>query len=431
MRLRFDAVNGFQTFVLLRFSFAILLSIAMVKSGTALAVIGQYEALMLLGGLFTFFWTTGLLNGLLSYFPTLVPSARPAFLTEVTVLVTVLSTSMAALLWLGRDWIVPTLTSFEELPHYHWMCLWVALNLPTYLVEHLYILQDHPRKMVAFGLYSFGGQFLAVVLPLLLGYGLGVSFQCLVALAATKQLWLWLELYPVTSRRVRWQHLRPYLAIASPLVIYTLVGGMMNSLDGVIIMRHLDETAFVIYRNGARELPISLALLNAMSAALVPQVARDLRASLATIRQRTGRLIAPLFALSVVLMFLAEWAFPLVFSSDFTGSALVFKVYLLILVSRIILPQTLLIGLQRTRTILWASVLETTLNLVLSLWWITHWGLAGVALATVVAFLTEKLYLMIYLQRKLAIAPNAYIRLRAWLGWSAALLAAFALSEWG
>lgn len=431
MRLRFDAVNGFQTFVLLRFSFAILLSIAMVKSGTSLAIIGQYEALMLLGSLFTFFWMTGLLNGLLSYFPKLDPTTRPAFLTEVAALVTLLSAGMAVLLWLGRGWVVPTLTSFEALPHYHWMCLWVALNLPTYLLEHLYILQDRPRKMVSFGLYSFGGQFLAVVLPLLLGYGLAVSFQWLVALAVTKQIWLWVELYPVASRRLRWQHLRPYLAVASPLVIYTLVGGMMNSLDGVIIMRHLDETAFVIYRNGARELPLSLALLNAMSAALVPQVATDLRASLATIRQRTGRLIAPLFGLSIALMFLAQWAFPLVFSSDFTGSALIFKVYLLILVSRIILPQTLLIGLQHTRIILWASVLETGLNLTLSLWWISYWGLAGVALATVVAFLTEKLFLIIYLQRRLAIAPSAYIRLWPWLGWSAALLAAFALSEWG
>lgn len=422
---KFDAVNGFQIFVVLRFSFAILTSIAMAKSGITLSEIGIYEALMLVGASFTFFWMTGLLHGVLSVYPNLSEEEKPKLIFNIFTLFAVLSVTVTFLMWLFSQSITAGMTNFEYLPHFHWLCIWLAINLPTFLVEYIYILQNRPKWMVIFGVYSFLGQFLVVVIPLFLGWSLEISFIGLVILAATKFVWLLFILKNNSTINWSFQRLQPYWLIALPIVLYTLIGGVMNYVDGVIIMKYYDEEQFAIYRNGAREFPIALALLNAMSAALIPNISEHLASGLGQIKHRTRNLMYPLFGASVVLMFVSEWAYPIVFSADFSDSAYVFNVYLLALISRILLPQTILIGLKKTKTILTASVLEISLNLGLSLLFIQEFGLVGVAMATVIAFSIEKVFLILYNHYRLHIPLKDYLDVPRFVVCSFLLLASY------
>lgn len=422
---KFDSVNGFQVFVMLRFSFAILISVAMAKSGIDLSVIGLYEALMLIGAALTSFWMSGLANGILPVYPTLEDKEKSAFLFNVFVLFVVLSTSVTGLMWLFREPIRLGMTNLETLPHFDLLCIYLALNLPTFLVEYVYILLKKSKEIVLFGVFSFLGQFLVVVVPLFLGYSLAWSFTGMVIMAAIKFIWLISIL--IKKRRINWhfQRLQPYLIIAYPIILYTFIGGIMTYVDGVVVMKFYDEEQLAVYRFGAREFPLALALLTAMSTALVPNIAEHLPSGLGQIKHRTRNLMLPLFGMSIALVFVSEWAYPLVFSEDFTDSAWVFNVYLLALVSRILLPQTILIGLKKTKIILWASLIETALNLALSLWLIQFMGLFGVALATVIAFLTEKVILMIYTHRVLKIKLSEYLDVKRYLICSLGLIVAF------
>jgi O-antigen/teichoic acid export membrane protein len=289
---------------------------------------------------------------------------------------------------------------------------------------------EQPKRIVVFGVFGFFGQFLVVVVPLFLGYSLAWSFTGMVIMAVLKFIWLMTIL--VKRSRINWnfQRLQPYILVAFPIILYTLVGGIMTYVDGVVVMKYYDEEQLAIYRFGAREFPLALALLTAMSTALVPNIAEHLSSGLGQIKHRTRNLMYPLFGMSIALVFVSEWAYPLVFSTDFTDSAWVFNVYLLALVSRILLPQTILIGLKKTKIILWASLIETTLNLVLSLWLIQFLGLFGVALATVIAFLIEKVILMNYTHRVLKIKLSEYLDVKRYLLCSLGLVIAFLVVLW-
>ncbi len=424
---KLDSVNGFQVFVLLRFSFAILTSIAMAKSGISLSEIGVYEALMLVGGSLTFFWMTGLLNGLLPVYPTLKENEKAGFVFNIFILFITLSSLVAGLMWYFRDWIALGMTNFETLPYFNWLCLWITINLPTFLIEYLYILLKKPKQIIVFGVYSFLGQFLIIILPLMLGYSMEISFIGLVILAATKLVWLISLLFQ--HSRVNWNFrpLIPYLWIASPIALYTLTGGMMNYIDGVVIMKYYNEEIFAIYRNGAREFPLALALLMAMSTALVPNISEHLSSGLGQIKHRTKNLMYPLFGASIFLMFISKWAYPIVFSAEFADSALVFNIYLLALISRILLPQTILIGLKKTKAILWASLIETAVNLGLSLLLIQSWGIAGVAAATIIAFTLEKVLLIIYTRQILKIKLSSYLDVKRYIWCTIALIGSYIL----
>jgi O-antigen/teichoic acid export membrane protein len=425
---KLDAVNGFQIFVVLRFSFVILISIAMAKVGLPLEEIGVYEALILIGATFTFFWMTGLMNGLLPTYPTLSEIEQPAFIFNLFVLLVTTSWMVTGWMWYFQDVLTQMMTNFRTLPYFHWLCLYLALNLPTSLIEYLYILGNKPKPMISFGLFSFSGQFLAIILPLWFGWSLEWSFIGLVILALAKYFWLIPLL--IKYSRIDWhfQRLVPYFWIALPIIVYTLVGGVMSYIDGTIIMKYFDESQFAIYRIGAREFPLSLALLTAMSTALVSSISEHLPSGLGQIKHRTGKLMLPLFGASILLMFISPLAYPLVFREDFADSAWVFNVYLLILINRILLPQTILIGLKKTKIILIASVLETGLNLGLSLILIQYMGLIGVALATMIAFTVEKIILVAYCSIQLKIGLSKYLEVKRYSFYSLLLIGSYFLS---
>ena len=72
-------------------------------------------------------------------------------------------------------------------------------------------------------------------------------------------------------------------------------------------------------------------------------------------------------------------------------------------------PQTILIGFQKTRIIFWVSVLETLVNVILSMWLVQIFGLVGIALGTFLAYLFEKIVLALYLFTKHSIRFQQYI----------------------
>lgn len=74
-----DTIRGLQIFQLLRFSFLILIRVLLAKTDLTVAEIGIYDALLMIGGTFTFFWISGLLDGLLAAFPKIDEDRKRVF----------------------------------------------------------------------------------------------------------------------------------------------------------------------------------------------------------------------------------------------------------------------------------------------------------------------------------------------------------------
>jgi len=129
-------------------------------------------------------------------------------------------------------------------------------------------------------------------------------------------------------------------------------------------------------------------------------------------------------------MFAAPVLFPIVFNPDFKDSALIFNIYLLLLISRVLFPQTILIGLKKTGFILWVSVIELVINVALSLILVQIMGLIGVAVATVIAFACEKIMMISYNYFQLKIPLSSYLNVRMYVLYSGLLVGSFLLSWW-
>ncbi len=150
-----------------------------------------------------------------------------------------------------------------------------------------------------------------------------------------------------------------------------------------------DDATFALFRYGSRLL-LATALATALGTAMIPRLVAEPDKGLEELKTRSRRMFHLLFPLTIVLLFFSEKIFPLVFNPGFIASAALFNIYLLRTASRVLLPNSVVLARGAARAILWVSVAEFALKIVLSLVFIRYWGLAGVGWSAVLAFWVEK-----------------------------------------
>jgi O-antigen/teichoic acid export membrane protein len=124
-------------------------------------------------------------------------------------------------------------------------------------------------------------------------------------------------------------------------------------------------------------------------------------------------------------MIISPWLFPLVYNADFLEAAWVFNWYLLILTSRILLPQIVVISQGKNYVLVVSAIIETVINVGLSVWWVQIWGLQGIAAASVIAYMVNKVNLILYNQFQLGISWRSYTNVRVYLLYSIFLVLCF------
>lgn len=426
MKFEITNVRALQGFQIMRQGAAILISILLAKSVLTNDQIGVFEMLTFIGTTVSFFWIAGLNQGILPFFPKLQNSDQAPFIFNVFLLFCGISIFVVTLLFLFEPSITRVLVGQESLPHFQWYNCFLLFFMPSFLVDYIYLINDRAKEIVVFGTVVFSLQVLVVIVPLILGMGLIGSIQGLVGLGIIRFLWLLKVVFEFGSMKWNNEILINYLKLSIPLILYTLLSGFPAVFDSWVVgWFYEDRSTFAIFRYGARELPLAIALANALSMAMVPEIVKNRDQALISLKEKTLQLFHWMFPLSIVLMLTSFWWFPKVFNPEFLASSAVFNVFLLIIMSRLIFPQTILIGLGKTKMVLYISILETILNVILSIILVQSFGLVGIAFGTFLAYLFEKVAIAIYLFFQHGISFSTYTPVGWFLLYSIMLSSAY------
>jgi O-antigen/teichoic acid export membrane protein len=117
------------------------------------------------------------------------------------------------------------------------------------------------------------------------------------------------------------------------------------------------------------------------------------------------------------------------FALEYARSADIFMVYLLLVIPRLVFPQTIIIGRKRTNIALITAVFAQLINIPLSLALIPIYGIVGVALATFFVYTIEKVFLVLYVKIKMKINPTDYIPLKLFAVYSVIISILFILID--
>lgn len=421
-----NSVRAFQLNQIMRQGGLLLGSVLLAKSPLSLSDIGDYEQYMYLQYACTFFWITGFIQAILSFYPTLDSEKQHVLLRSAYLMLLALALITA----LGLA-LVNRFSEIQSLPWFNLFLWMVGLNTPAYLIEYILLLRDRAIPLAWYSILVALGTVGVVAVPVYLGLGLYGVLMGWILLGGVKHAWLLVLLFQRdTTIFFSKALLRPWVLLALPLVLYTLLGGLIPTLTGGMVHWFYsgDPESFAVYRYGAREFPLTVALSDALSAALIPLLSKGVTAGLPEVRQRTLRLMHVLFPLSIILIVSSFWWFPKVFSTSFDGSIPVFNCFLLIVISRLIFSKSILIALNDNRAVLGFSLLELVLLIVIGALALKMAGLPGLAGAVALVFALEKGMQVAWLYFKHGINPNAYLPLRWWGGYSVGLLVAWCYS---
>jgi O-antigen/teichoic acid export membrane protein len=229
------------------------------------------------------------------------------------------------------------------------------------------------------------------------------------------------------------EFMKEHLYLGVPLILTSLISGSAQYTDGVIISAvYRDPAMFAWFRYGAKEFPLVLMLANGLSNAMLPEFStrERMKESLAKIRVKSKRLMHFLFPTAMLMMLFTRWIYPRMFNPEFQKSADIFLIYSLLIIPRLVFPQTVIVGRKKTHISLIAAILELAINIPLSLLMI-KWGynIVGVALSTFIVYTIGKTFLVGYLWIKMKIKPSEYIPLRIYALYSVLIGVLFILID--
>jgi len=359
----------------------------------------------------------------MSYFPKLNPLAKERLIFNIGLLFFVLGCIAFGVLYLVD---LPRMESlYSYLP---WLFCFMVLGTTASLSEHILIVKQRPKELfyyafVSYSVYLFGLSFLVYyygeIQPLLIGLGV---WACL------RFFYFVRLLYKYGSFKFEFMTLSKFVIFGSPLIIHFLMGAGMEYVDGYLVNAYFERSDFTYFRYGARELPINTIFITALASAFIPLAVVNLGDSLVSIKKRTTRLMNFLFPISIVLMLSSSYIFSIVYSDEYLISAQIFNIYLLIICSRILLPQIVLYAKHKNSFLMLVSIIEFGINIGLSLYLMQDYGLYGIAFATVVAFFAQKILLILYTWSILKVPLSEYIHIPKYLLFTFALYATYCFS---
>jgi O-antigen/teichoic acid export membrane protein len=296
------------------------------------------------------------------------------------------------------------------------------------MMEYVLLLEQRLTFLVWFSILHYTAHIIAVAGAFAWGNGIADCVNLLIALNLLRFVLLVGVVFGKKIYKPKKGQFVKLMIGASPLIVAALFSGSVEYISGFFVSGFMGESEFALYRYGAKELPLTLLLANAFSAALIPQIAeasKDWRIGLQPIKKSTATHIGLLFPFCAVLMVASPFIYPTVFNPEFAESASVFNIFLLLVISRFVFPQSILLGLGYRRAIVQGSVLELGTAIVLGLALGYVWGINGVALSVVLASFAEKAYLIYRVNKIEKVSASQYIPIKTWIICSVGLVAVF------
>jgi len=204
-----------------------------------------------------------------------------------------------------------------------------------------------------------------------------------------------------------------------PLGVAGMIGAITMNLDKVLVSSMCKVEEFAVYVNGAIEIPLIWVVTGSVTAVLLPEFSvlwkeKNTEKMLSLWHSSIKKVSMIIIPIGVFLMVMSEEFMTILFSRAYVGSAIVFRIYLLLIPLRTTTFASFFLSTGHTGDITKLVSIELFMNLLLSIVLIKRFGMLGAAVATVIVeYITN---IGLYLWRISKVIEIPYRRLYPY-GW--------------
>ncbi len=401
-KVKLTKYNSLQFYQFLRFGSFFLISILLAKIayyrflpeyGTL--IISRYEGLLLISGSVTWFWVSSICNTLIPYYNASDSETQKRILFNAFVLLTAFS------LVAGIVTYVVGYSRGVDVDLYQMFAVVVFFNTPSYLTDYIFYLKGKYKSLLIWGTVTFALQIILLCVPLFMRNTLNLAINLWLVLSMLKFNYTIVLLMKYASVTVHTRLILDFMKKVTPFMFSIFLAGSMEYINSFLVQYKFSDEEFAIYRYASKELPIFLILANSLSNIYSGEIANlnkegNFELGLEKLKNANRRLMRWLFPGTVLFMFLSKYFFMYAYNANLVEGYKIFNVYLLLIVSRMLFPQTVIMGMMKNRIFYLVSSNYLIINVTLAFWFLNIWGIIGIAYATVIAYLVEKVMLVIY-----------------------------------
>ncbi|MBO7573088.1 MAG: hypothetical protein J6T48_13165 [Bacteroidales bacterium] len=410
-------VRALQFLQLFRFVALLLIGIILSKTSIGISQIGTYETFLLISGASCFFWTGGMLQTMLSLKRENKEDKTESYF-NIFLIFTTLSLITALAVFLLQSQIA-TLVGFSgnRIPYLKILLAYIVLSSPANLVEYIYLIENKPKHIAAYGAIVFTLQIFAVTIPVILTNDLGYGLYGLLLATTVKFAWLAIIILKYSQIKLSGKYMGLFLKLSAPFILSVLIVKGIQYIDSFLVAYKFDEGTYAQFRYGAKEFPLILLPVTALSEAISSRIANNENTTdaLESIKRENKRIMHLCIPLAMIAIITSKYLYPLVFNEDFYESALIFNIYCFAAMFRFILPESILVGRRQSRPILAAASINILVNIVLGFVLMNFIGPVGVAVAFVVGNIIEKVVLVSVVKSLYGIGLKQYLDTRIFL----------------
>jgi Polysaccharide biosynthesis C-terminal domain len=438
--IKISTTTALQANQILRQSTLVLMSIIMTKWGVSMYLIGVYEAFMFVSYTVSFFWITAFLQGILTQYPSVSESEKPSYVFNIFLIFNALSIFIFLILYFSPNYSFGLLTSFSQNVFSEIFTIYLLFFLPPFLLESVWTVEDRPLSILGFSLLTNALLLVSIIYPIQQNIDFLNSFSIMLIVAFLRYILFVFIIIKRGNFHLSPTIIKQFLKITTPLMGYAFVGGFIAAFTTWLVSWQCVSNVeiFAIYRFGSREFPVINALATGLSSAMIPLLTlksddNDLKngvntEGLSSLKAKTLRLWHILFPLSIVLMFVSKPLFGLVFNVEMKKAAPIFNAFLLLMVSRALFPQSIMMALKETKMLFRISIIEALSIMIMGYIFILIFGMVGVAWAMVLGYLLEKIMMIIFLKKNYNINFKDYTHVNYYLFYTFALIVSYFLS---
>lgn len=421
-----DIVAVYQLYQVVRYVVSFLVSIIMVRSALPAIELGKYELFIFIGVSLSAFWSNGIKNALIAYYPSLTDADKKTLPVGVFQILSLIALFVSLALWVFPG-ILNGFDAWYLVPFIPIIILYFILSAPVALIENIFLLRNNVDKLRSYTMWSQSGIVVLTVLVAILNPTLNNFIFILIFWLAIRWLYLVFFVLDGSIFAIKSKQLKLFFLFSIPLILNMVLGSLMDMIDGLFVAHFFEPDYFPVFRYGAREMPLSSLLYSSLSVAMVPVLTQG-KEGILVLRKKATQHLHLLAPLSLVLMVISPFIFPMIYNDNYRDSAFIFNIYLLILTSRVLLPQTVCLASHQLSIIVWSGIIEVIANVVLSFWWMSYWGVYGLAMGTVVAYMIQKIILLVYNYKNNGVKLGHYIDLRYYWLYMVLLIATFVIT---
>lgn len=401
-------LTALQVFNLLRYSTILLVAIAVSHLAGDISVINRYETLMMIGGAFTFFFVSGINQAFYAGYHRREESERNGYILSAMVLFC-LSSVVAVV---GSSLYIHFKIPPEHQLTFVLFLAYMVMNTPAFFTEYVLLVGGHSKGLIRYGIITSAAFAACIVLPFLFDGSLFHVVIALIILAFCKLVYL-IRILP-QGKAIERSSFVELLKQSLPIMISLLIGGGYLYLSQFLSKEWFTEQSFTWYRYGAREFPLFLIVINSLST-IYSGRNEDRSIDIGGLKKQIDRFIWMFGILAVLLMVSSEWVFHLILDVKVAASYRVFNIFLFLLPVRLLMPQTVLLAMGRSKYFMASSVIELLVGVSAAYILVGPGGnVEWMAWTVVLSYLAEKLVLIAALWKE-GVRPNHYLSIDKWL----------------